>query len=73
MKWLVTLAKGTDPERVLAKLQKLGYTVPPGQRPIPFAGGDLVVQIEGSSKLPQEAKRIAGVVRVNPSSEMTPY
>lgn len=73
MRWLVTLAAGADLRRAADELKKMGYQTIEGRKPIVMDEGDVVLQIEGPASLPKDAKRVDGVVKVSPSSEMTPY
>ncbi|MGH7372901.1 MAG: hypothetical protein ACREJY_01620 [Candidatus Rokuibacteriota bacterium] len=70
MRWLITMQAKHDASRLSAELQKLGVTVDLSKEPVPLDSGEWVYTVDGPSDLNVSAKKVRGVVRVNPASRV---
>jgi hypothetical protein len=73
MKWLVTTKTNIDLDKLNLKLSSLGCEQKDNQTPIPLDNDEQVITVEGPSDLPDRAKDEAGILKINPSSEMELY
>ncbi len=71
-KWLVMVEPKTDLAAVYEKLAKAGGVVNKSQKPIPYEGGDLTIEVEGPPDLLERLKDEKGIT-IYPSSDMTLY
>jgi len=70
MRWLITMQATHDATLLSSELRKLGVTVDPSKEPIPLDSGEVVYTVDGPGDLNVSAKKVPGVVRVNPASRV---
>jgi hypothetical protein len=73
MRWLVTFKKGIDHDRARSLLEELGSQVSAQARFISLGEDEEAVEVEGPARLPQLATKTEDILKVYPSSKMSPY
>jgi hypothetical protein len=73
MNWLITVGANADLGELSRRLAELGCKGLENLTPVPLGPNEQVIQVSGPEDLPERAKRIPGVRKISPSSEMTFY
>ena len=73
MKWLITVQKSADLDKLAKAIRDCGGEPDPDNLPVPLGDSELVVQASGPAELPNMLKADAAVIDVYPNSEMQLY
>ena len=73
MRWLVTIKKTTDLDKVMDVIRRCGGEPDQDQPPVPLEDAEWVIQVNGSASLDTKLKSIDDIIAVYPDSEMTLY
>ena len=72
-KYLVTTRRDCDLRRLEAALGGLGVQLDKSGGPMPLGEDEQAVRVQVEGGFPDEARRLPGVVRVNPISKMQTF
>lgn len=73
MRWLVTVKKSYDSERLSEAVRRSGGERDEIQEPIPLADGQLVIAAEGPESLETALRELPDVVEIYPDSDPVAY
>jgi len=73
MKWLVTVKKVADREKILEQLRSLRCEVLTSDRPVTLGTDEEVLSVEGPANLVQLAEPYTSMMKIYPNSKMRAY
>ena len=73
MRWLVTVQKSADLNRLIEDIRSRGGEPNQDEAPIPLGDAELVIQVSGPLELAEKLKSLPDIVDVYPDSEMEWY
>ena len=73
MRWLVTVQKSADLNKLMKVIQGYGGEQDHDNLPIPLGDTELLIQINGPSYLAETLKSVSEIVDIYPDSEMQLY
>ncbi len=71
MRWLITVRKNVDLDRLKQRLRAHGVTCDPD--PVPLGDAESVIRASGPDDLPEALETDPEVIEVYPDSEPEPY